>query len=834
MAALDHRANDAKWQKRWAEAGIFRAAIADRSRPKAYILDMFPYPSGAGLHVGHPEGYTATDIISRWRRMQGWNVLHPMGWDAFGLPAENYAISTGIHPAKTTAAAIATFKRQIQAIGLSYDWDRELATTDPGYFKWTQWIFLQLYQRGLAYQAMVPINWCPKDKTGVANEEVHNGCCERCGTPVERRDMRQWMLRITAYADRLLADLEGLDWPESTLAMQRNWIGRSEGVEIDFPTAKGPIRVFTTRPDTLFGATYMVLAPEHPLVEAVTTPERRAEVEAYRKRARAKSDLERTDLAKQKTGVATGGMAENPASGAPIPIWIADYVLAGYGTGAIMAVPGHDERDHEFARSFGLPIVEVVRGGTKPVDQEPFVDEGVAVNSPPIDGLPTPEAKRRITEWLEERGAGKRSVSYRLRDWVFSRQRYWGEPFPIVHCQRECGVVPVPERDLPVTLPQVERYESTGTGESPLAAITSWVETTCPRCGGPARRETNTMPNWAGSCWYYLRFIDPHNERQPFDRDQAAYWLPVDLYVGGTEHAVLHLLYARFWHKFLYDLGLLKTQEPFQKLRHQGMVLAYSYQDERGAYHHPSEVDFATEPPTLQGGGRLTVQIEKMSKQKLNVINPDDVVGQYGADGLRLYEMFMGDFELPKPWDVRGIEGVGRFLARTWRVVDEWDEAKAPAGDTNLRLRHATIKAVGERIESFKFNTAVAALMEYLGQLVHGASRADLETLCLLLAPLAPHLAEAAWERLGRAPFVSVAPWPSYDPALAVGDTQTVAVQVNGKLRATFEAPREADDDALRAMALEQPNAQKFMEGRPARRVIVVRKREGALVNVVV
>jgi leucyl-tRNA synthetase len=832
MAPLNTVANDARWQARWADAGVFHAPDSDRGRPKAYILDMFPYPSGAGLHVGHPEGYTATDIVSRYRRMQGWNVLHPMGWDAFGLPAENYAISTGVHPSRTTAEAIATFKRQIQSIGLSYDWEREINTTDPSYYRWTQWIFLRLFERGLAYQAMVPINWCPKDRTGLANEEVHNGCCERCGTPVERRDMRQWMLRITAYADRLLQDLQELDWPESTLAMQRHWIGRSEGAEIDFPTPAGPLTVFTTRPDTVFGATYMVLAPEHPLVDSLTAPERRTAVETYRSTARAKSELERTDLAKTKTGVPTGGHAVNPASGASIPVWIADYVLAGYGTGAIMAVPAHDERDHEFARAHGLPIAPVVQGDAD-VRQQAFTGDGIAVNSPPIDGLPTVRAKPAIIAWLQQRGAGRPAVSYRLRDWVFSRQRYWGEPIPIVHCEGRCaGPVAVPDDQLPVRLPEVDRYEPTGTGESPLAGIASWVETTCPGCGGPGRRETNTMPNWAGSCWYYLRFIDPHNSREPFDRDRVAYWLPVDLYVGGAEHAVLHLLYARFWHKVLYDLGWVTTKEPFRKLRHQGMVLAYSYRGERGAYHGYEEIDFEADPPALRdGGGRLEAQVEKMSKSKKNVINPDEVLRRYGADGLRLYEMFMGDFEASKPWDVRGIEGVARFLARVWRLLEEWDEAAAPQADPHARLRHRTIKEVGERIEAFKFNTAIAALMEFLNGLGGDATRADLETLCLLLSPFAPHLAEAGWEHLGRPPFACTQSWPSHDAALAIGDTVSVAVQVNGKLRATFEAPRGSSDEALTTAALAQPAVQRHVGDRPVRRVIVVR---GALVNVVV
>jgi leucyl-tRNA synthetase len=826
MAPIDHKENDARWQARWDEAGVFRAR-EDADGPKAYILDMFPYPSGAGLHVGHPEGYTATDIVARYRRMHGVNVLHPMGWDAFGLPAENYAIKTGVHPAKTTAAAISNFRRQIKAIGLSYDWSRELATTDPSYYKWTQWIFLRMFERGLAYQAQTPINWCPSCHTVLANEDVKNGRCDRCDSLVERRLMKQWLLRITAYADRLLEDLALVDWPESTLAMQRNWIGRSEGAEVDFATAVGPIKVFTTRPDTLFGATYMVLSPEHALVDALTTDAQRAAVAAYQAEARRKSDLERTDLAKDKTGVFTGAFAVNPVNGAQIPVWIADYVLAGYGTGAIMAVPGHDERDHEFARKFGLKIVEVVTGGAD-VQESAFAGDGVAVNSGLLDGLETAAAKRRIIAWLEEQKLGKGAVSYRLRDWVFSRQRYWGEPFPIVHCEKD-GAVAVPDTALPVTLPDVERYEPSGTGQSPLAVITSWVETTCPKCGGPARRETDTMPNWAGSCWYYLRFMDPHNDRAPFDAAAEKRWGPVDLYVGGTEHAVLHLLYSRFWHKFLYDLGLVSSKEPFMKLRHQGMVLAFSFRDERGAYRTYDEIDFEHDPPRLRGGGALTSMVEKMSKSKGNVINPDDVQARYGADGLRLYEMFMGDFEAAKPWDVRGIEGVARFLARCWRLVDE---AKPFAeGDPNARVRHATIKHVGERIETNKFNTAVAALMEYGSALVQAASKEDLETLAKLLSPFAPHTAEAMWERLGHPPFVCTQRWPSFDPALAVAQTVTVAVQVNGKLRATFDAARGTAEDELKATALAQPNVVKHLAGKAPRRVIVVK---GELVNVVV
>ncbi|HKA92047.1 MAG TPA: leucine--tRNA ligase [Haliangiales bacterium] len=827
MPPLDHRTNDRKWQERWAAAGVFRAR-EDAGRPKCYVMDMFPYPSGAGLHVGHPEGYTATDIIARLRRMQGYSVLHPMGWDAFGLPAESHAIKTGVHPAKTTQQAIETFRRQIQSIGLSYDWEREIATTDPDYYKWTQWIFVRLFERGLAYQANIPINWCPKDRIGLANEEVVGGRCERCGTPVERRDVKQWLLKITVYADRLLDDLAGLDWPESTLAMQRNWIGRSEGAEIDFPSAGGAIRVYTTRPDTVYGATYMVLAPEHPLVAALTAPERRAEVQAYQQAARRKSDLERTDLAKEKTGVWTGGTATNPATGAEIPVWIADYVLAHYGTGAIMAVPGHDERDHEFAREYELPIVEVVSGGN--VAEAAFVGDGVGVNSGILDGLPTPEAKKRIVAWLVDEGIGRAAVTYRLRDWVFSRQRYWGEPIPIVHC-RACGPVAVPDAELPVRLPDVERYEPTGTGESPLAAIRSWVETPCPRCGGAGERETDTMPNWAGSCWYYLRFMDPHNDRELVGAERERYWGPVDLYVGGTEHAVLHLLYSRFWHKFLYDLRIVHTTEPFMKLRHQGMILAYSFRDEHHRYRAYEDIDFTKDPPALTDGGKLASAVEKMSKSRLNVINPDDVIARYGADGLRMYEMFMGDFEAAKPWDVRAIEGIPRFLARAWRVVDDWDEHKAPTGDPNLRARHAAIKAVTERIEAFKFNTAIAALMEYTTILIQGATRTDVETLCVLLSPFAPHTAEAGWERLGEAPFCCTQAWPSFDPALVESDSVTVAVQVNGKLRGTFEAPRGSANDMLEKTALGLPNVQKHLDGKTPRRVVVVK---GTLVNVVV
>jgi leucyl-tRNA synthetase len=835
----DHRSVEPKWQARWREARLHQTTF-DPKRPKFYALDMFPYPSGAGLHVGHCEGYTATDIITRWKRMQGWNVLHPMGWDAFGLPAENYAIKTGIHPRVTTEKAIANFRRQIDSIGFAYDWDREVNTTDPKYVKWTQWIFLQLFKQGLAYEGTVPINWCPSCKTGLANEEVSQGGCERCGSAVERKDMRQWLLRITRYADRLLEDLAELDWPESTLAMQRNWIGRSDGAEAIF-RAVAPdglpgsedIKVFTTRPDTLYGATYMVLSPEHALVDVLTTPAQQAAVRAYQVAARRKSDLERTDLAKEKTGAFTGAFAINPVNREKIPVWIADYVLSTYGTGAIMAVPAHDQRDYEFASKFNLPIRPVVRpaDGSTPESGRAFVDEGIAVNSGDLDGLPTADAKTKVTGQLEARGLGRAMVSYRLRDWVFSRQRYWGEPIPIVHCPTH-GTVPVPESALPVTLPEVERYEPTGTGESPLAGIESWVKTTCPTCGGAARRETNTMPQWAGSCWYYLRYLDPKAEHEPWSKQAEKQWQPVDLYVGGAEHAVLHLLYSRFWHKVLYDLGHVSTKEPFKKLRHQGTVLAYSYQDALGRYHEMSEIELRGDDAILKATGeKLKMAVDKMAKTKLNGINPDDVVAEYGADVLRLYEMFMGEFELPKPWDARAIEGCTRFLKRVWRLVEEFDEKKV-TGDPHLRLRHKTIKKVSGDLDRMAFNTAVAAMMEYLNVLTSsGATREDLLTLIKLVGPFAPHLGDEAWEKLGQQAFLLQVPWPSYDEALTIDAVVTLGVQVNGKLRGDVQIARGAPEAEVREKAMAVPNVAKYLEGKTVRKVIVV---AGKIVNIVV
>jgi leucyl-tRNA synthetase len=829
----DHRTVEPRWQARWREAGLHKTPT-DPAKPKFYALDMFPYPSGSGLHVGHCEGYTATDVITRWKRMQGFRVLHPMGWDAFGLPAENYAIKHGVHPRVTTAAAIANFRRQIDAVGFAYDWEREIDTTDPAYLRWTQWIFLQLYGRDLAYEAVVPINWCPSCKTGLANEEVSQGRCERCGSAVVRKDMRQWMLRITRYADRLLSDLDELDWPASTVAMQRDWIGRSEGAEVTFttatPVAGRELRVFTTRPDTLYGATYMVLSPEHALVAELTTPAQRAAVAAYQEEARRKSDLERTDLAKEKTGVFTGATATNPVNGKQIPIWIADYVLATYGTGAIMAVPAHDDRDGEFARKFGISIVEVVRppDGAAFDPEHPFTGDGVNVNSASLEGLPTPEAKKRIIAELEARGVGKGTVGYRLRDWVFSRQRYWGEPIPLVHCPKH-GVVPVPEAQLPVRLPDVERYEPTGTGESPLAAIDSFVNTTCPTCGGPAKRETNTMPQWAGSCWYYLRYLDPKNDERIFAPASEKEWMPVDLYVGGAEHSVLHLLYARFWHKVLFDIGVVTTKEPFKKLRHQGTVLAYSYEDAMGRYHELGEVDLRDDGAYLKASGeKLKVKVDKMAKTKMNGVNPEDVIREHGADVLRLYEMFMGEFELAKPWDARAIEGLSRFVKRVWRLVEEWDAAKAPADDPHLRLRHKTIKRVTADLERMQFNTPIAAMMEYLNVLAEGgvnrATRADLDAMIRLVAPFAPHLADEAWAHLGgedRKPtFILEQAWPAFDDKLTIDDTVSLGVQVDGKVRGSVDLSPTASEDAARAAALALPNVAKHLEGRAIKKFI--------------
>ncbi len=797
-----------RWQAFWLENKTFRTPeVPDPARPKFYALDMFPYPSGAGLHVGHPEGYTATDIVCRYKRMKGFNVLHPMGWDAFGLPAEQYAIKTNTHPRETTYRNIDRFREQLQALGFSYDWDREFATTDEDYYRWTQWIFLKLYEKGLAYQSEAPVNWCPELGTVLANEEVIDGKSERGGHPVIRKPMRQWMLRITAYADRLLADLDGLDWSESIKEMQRNWIGRSEGAQVRFQVSgfSVQVEVFTTRPDTLFGATYMVLSPEHELVDAITSAAQREAVNAYREAASRKSDLERTELQKTKTGVFTGAHAVNPVNGEQIPIWIADYVLAGYGTGAIMAVPAHDTRDHAFARTFDLPVRVVVQpqDGSDPIG---FTGDGVAVNSPLIDGLPTPEAKQKITAWLEEKGLGAKRVNYKLRDWLFSRQRYWGEPFPVIFVDGEPK--PLTPDQLPVRLPDVATYKPSGTGDSPLSTIPSWVNTTDPATGKPAMRETNTMPQWAGSCWYYLRFIDPKNPGAPVDPAKERYWMPVDLYVGGAEHAVLHLLYARFWHKVLFDCGVVTHPEPFQKLVNQGMILGEDGQ--------------------------------KMSKARGNVINPDQVIASHGADSLRLYEMFMGPLEAVKPWNMQGVEGVSRFLNRVYRLLCNEETGAVlpvvvdrPATKDELRPLHALIRKAGEDIEGLRFNTAIAAMMEFLNEVSRWETRprAVLETFALVLAPFAPHLAEELWNKLGHAESLAYAPWPAYDPALLVSDTVEVVVQVNGKLRGKLAVAKGAGEAEVLAAAKADPSVAAHLAGRAIRKEIVV---PGRLVNFVV
>lgn len=795
-----------KWQSYWEKNKTFKTTEVE-GKPKYYILDMFPYPSGAGLHVGHPEGYTATDIVSRMKRMQGYNVLHPMGWDAFGLPAEQYALDTGQHPAVFTNKNIDNFRRQIKALGFSYDWDREISTTHPKYYKWTQWIFLQLYKEGLAYVDEVAVNWCPALGTVLANEEVIEGKSERGGHPVVRRPMRQWMLKITAYAERLLDDLEELDWPESIKEMQRNWIGRSEGAEIDIPIeGQGQaMKVFTTRPDTLFGATYCVLAPEHSLVDAITTETHRDQVHAYREESSFKNDLERTDLAKEKTGVFTGAYALNPASGERMPIWIADYVLINYGTGAIMAVPAHDERDHEFARQFELPIIEVVQGSPD-IQQEAYTGDGEHVNSGLLNGLKNEQAISTMIDWLEQENKGERKISYRLRDWLFSRQRYWGEPIPILHLE-DGSMKAVPESDLPLVLPDVEEIRPSGTGESPLANIADWVNTIDPETGMKAKRETNTMPQWAGSCWYYLRFIDPDNDQALCDADKQKQWLPVDLYIGGAEHAVLHLLYARFWHKVLYDIGVVATKEPFHKLVNQGMILGENN--------------------------------EKMSKSKGNVVNPDEIVEHQGADTLRLYEMFMGPLEAGKPWSETGVDGSYRFLNRVWRLMvnDEGYLAEhigqdVQAEDSFMRVWHQTIKKVSSDMENLRFNTAISQMMIFINE-AYKQTTLPHQALCdfvTMMAPITPHIAEELWQLLGHEETLTYASWPTYEERYLVQDEVEIVVQINGKIRAKKQVSAGLGKDELQELVMQDEDVQQHLEGKTIRKVIAVPDK---LVNIV-
>ncbi len=804
MSVLPFTEIEKKWQNYWETEKTFRVTEDPEVSPekRIYVLDMFPYPSSAGLHVGHPEGYTATDIYCRYLRMNGYHVLHPMGFDSFGLPAENYAIKTGTHPRISTETNIERFRTQIKALGFSYDWDREISTHDPDYYTWTQWIFLKIWERDLAYEAEIPINWCTSCLTGLANEEVRDGCCERCGSQVERRDMRQWLLKITDYAERLLSDLDKLDWSESLKLMQRNWIGKSVGANVHFPLieGEGTIEVFTTRPDTLFGATYMVLAPEHPLVDRLTTPEQRSDVDEYIRQARLKSDLERTDLAKEKTGVFTGGYAINPVNDEKIPVWISDYILISYGTGAIMAVPAHDQRDFEFAKEFDLPIVQVVsRDGSEYALEEADVLDGVAINSGVFNGLTTAEFKERIAAWLEERKLGSRAVNYKLRDWVFSRQRYWGEPIPLIHCAK-CGTVPVPYEELPLKLPEVESYKPTGTGESPLAAIEDWVQTECPRCGGPARRETNTMPQWAGSCWYYLRFLDPRGEKTLADREKVDYWMPVDLYVGGAEHAVLHLLYARFWHKVLYDIGAVNTDEPFMRLINQGMILG-------------------------EGG-------VKMSKSIGNVINPDDVIRDYGADAMRMYEIFMGPLEVSKPWSTKGIAGIKRLLDRIWRISEKKVSRDEPPRRL-VKVLHQTIRKVSSDTETLQFNTAIAQMMIFIGEAgKHGHLYASVwKPFVLLLAPYAPHLAEELWEKLGEKPSVAYQRYPKWEEDLAKEELVTIVFQINGRIRARMKLPPGTPGNKLEEKALDHPRIRELLAEKKPDKIFVVPDK---LVNIVV
>lgn len=797
----EHKPIEEKWQKKWEETGVFHA-LQTTEKPKFYALIEFPYPSGQGLHVGHPRSYTALDIVSRRRRMMGYNVLYPIGWDAFGLPTENFAIKNHVHPAIVTQKNIARFKQQLKALGLSFDWSREINTTDPSYYKWTQWIFLQMFKHGLAYKKEMSVNWCTSCKCVLANEEVVNGVCERCGSEVVHKVKSQWMLKITQYAQRLIDDLDLVDYPERVKSQQKNWIGRSTGAEVKFQTSHGEeLKVYTTRPDTLYGATYMVLSPEHPYLETwAGSLQNLNEIRAYQQEAAKKSDFERTEVAKDKTGVRLNGVtAINPLTGREIPIFISDYVLVSYGTGAIMAVPGHDSRDWEFAKKFDLPIVEVVQGGD--VEKEAFTDcnTGIMVNSGILDGLTVEEAKKKIIAYLTEKGIGEQKVNFKLRDWVFSRQRYWGEPIPIVHCDK-CGYVALPESELPLKLPEVKTYEPTDNGESPLAHMTDWVNTTCPHCGGPAKRETDTMPQWAGSSWYFLRYMDPHNDKALASKEALDYWSPVDWYNGGMEHTTLHLLYSRFWHKFLYDIGVVPTKEPYAKRTSHGMILG-----ENG---------------------------EKMSKSRGNVVNPDDIVNEYGADTMRLYEMFIGDFEKAAPWNTSSIKGSRRFLERYYALT----EHLVPGGEISPALEqsfHKTIKKVGEDIENLKFNTAIAALMALINDISDAGSinREELRVFTLLLNPFAPHVTEEVWEKakLGDG-MVAVQPWPQYDEEKCRESTVEIALQISGKVRARIEIPVDFTQQQAVQAAKEQPKIAAELAGKNIVKEIYV---PGKLVNIV-
>lgn len=791
-----------KWQDIWDEEKAFQAG-EDYSKPKYYALVEFPYPSGQGLHVGHPRPYTALDIIARKRRLQGYNVLYPMGWDAFGLPTENYAIKNKVHPKIVTKNNVAHFKEQLKSLGYSFDWDREVNTTDPEYYKWTQWIFLKLFEKGLAYKTEMPINWCTSCKVGLANEEVVNGVCERCGGEVVRKVKSQWMLKITAYADKLLEGLEEVDYIEKVKTSQRNWIGRSVGAEVDFKISEKEesLKIFTTRPDTLFGATYMVISPEHPLVDKYKEEIKNWDaILSYREMAAKKSDFERTELVKEKTGVRIEGIAAvNPVNGKEIPIWISDYVLMSYGTGAIMAVPAHDERDWEFAKKFQLPIIEVVAGGN--VQEEAFTDvaTGKLINSDFLNGLEVAEAKKKIISWLEEKGIGKQKINYKLRDWVFSRQRYWGEPIPLVNCEK-CGYVPIPESELPLMLPEVDSYMPTDNGESPLAAMTDWVNTTCPCCGGTAKRETDTMPQWAGSSWYFLRYIDPHNTKEFASKEALNYWMPVDWYNGGMEHTTLHLLYSRFWHKFLYDLGLVTTKEPYQKRTSHGMILG-----ENG---------------------------EKMSKSRGNVVNPDDIVSEFGADTLRTYEMFIGAFELSASWSQEGVKGCRRFLDRVWKLQDMMNTEEGYSKELETKM-HQTIKKVSQDFENLKFNTAIAAMMSLVNEFyrLNRVTKGEFRSLLILLNPVAPHMTEELWQIIGEKGRIYQAAWPEYEEEKTVENEVEIAVQVNGKVKATVKVTLEENQDSVKAKVMEAASVKAAIENKAIVKEIYIK---GRIYNIVV
>ena len=839
-----------KWQDYWEQNKTFKADDFSDKR-KYYALDMFPYPSGAGLHVGHPEGYTATDIVCRYKRMRGFNVLHPMGWDAFGLPAEQYAVETGTHPSITTERNINMFRKQIKALGFSYDWDREVNTTDPEYFKWTQWIFLQLFKKGLAYIDEVAVNWCPALGTVLANEEVINGRSERGDHPVIRKPMKQWMLKITVYAERLLQDLDELDWSEGIKEMQRNWIGKSIGADVHFKVAgtDDVITVYTTRPDTLFGATYMVLSPEHSLIEKITTAAQKTAVDAYRAEASFKSDMDRTELNTEKSGVFTGAYALNPVNGEQIPIWIADYVLVSYGTGAIMAVPSHDDRDFEFAQKFNIPVRCIIEPDPKEAEAAKVnIDDvhagracwpgnGRMINSAnseglDINGMEVKDSKRIATEWLEARGIGNFTVNYKLRDWLFSRQRYWGEPFPVIHME-DGSIRLVDESELPLALPELADFKPSGSGESPLAKAEDWISYTDPVTGMKGRRETNTMPQWAGSCWYYLRYIDPHNALAAFDKAKEKYWMPVDLYVGGAEHAVLHLLYSRFWHKVLYDLGCVSTKEPFTKLINQGMILGLSYKDSRGALVPNDQVEVTADGPKHKQSGEKLIEFPaKMSKSLKNVVNPDDVIREYGADSMRLYEMFMGPLEATKPWNTNGVEGVYRFLKRVWRLITESRIVDEPCSREQQRVLHYTIKKITDDLDTFGFNTAISQMMIFVNEFSRQEAlpREAAETFVKLLAPFAPHIGEELWRELGHQDTIAYVTWPKYDPELIKADEIEIAVQFMGKPRVRLMIPADATIADMEKIALGSEQVQQLLAGKTVRKVVCV---PGRLVNIV-